>query len=237
MMASHLEWDKASAAVASANSILVVTHVNPDGDAIGSMMGLVTALRASGKSVDAAVDDGVPNYLRFIPHSETAYAKITTGKWDLMISTDASDEERTGMVGAYGRNHAKQVINLDHHVTNVLFGDIYLVDVEAVSASEIVYQWLVHMNLFGESRDVALPLLTGLVTDTLGFRTSNVKGKTLGIAQQLMQAGASLTEVTARTLDSKPFQVMKLWGEALQSVELVDQIVGSEDYSGKSQKS
>jgi bifunctional oligoribonuclease and PAP phosphatase NrnA len=221
---SRLEWDKAARLVQAADRVLVVTHQNPDGDAIGSMMGLVNALREAGKTVDAAVDEGVPEFLSFIPGSETIYAKLTSGKWDVMVSVDASDEVRTGAVGAYGRQHVQNVINLDHHVTNIFFGDAFLVMVDAVSATEIVFRWLQHMRL-PITLGVATPLLTGLVTDTMGFRTSNVKAGTLGIAQKLMEAGASITEVTARTLDSKPYRAIQLWSAALASITLKNQVV------------
>jgi len=221
---NRLEWDKASQLVQDAKRILVVTHISPDGDAIGSMMGIVNALREQGKTVDAAVDDGVPGFLSFIEGGDTIKAELKEGEWDVMISTDASDEERTGNVGAYGRANAKKVINLDHHVTNLFFGDAFLVKADAVSATEVVLRWLHHMEL-PLTKGIAVALLTGLVTDTMGFRTSNVTADTLGIAQELMQAGASITEVTARTLDSKPYRAFKLWSGALQSLSLDDQVV------------
>lgn len=221
---NRLEWAKATQLVQDAKRILVVTHVSPDGDAIGSMMAITNALRAQGKTVDAAVDEGLPSFLSFIAGGQTIQPRLSEGEWDVMISTDASDEERTGAVGAFGRAHAKQVINLDHHMTNLFFGDVFLVMVDAVSSTEVALRWLKHMGV-PLNRDIAVALLTGLVTDTMGFRTSNVTAETLGIAQELMQAGASITEVTARTLDSKPYRAFKLWSGALQSLSLDDQIV------------
>jgi phosphoesterase RecJ-like protein len=136
-----------------------------------------------------------------------------------MISVDSSDEERTGKCGAYGRLHSKTVINIDHHATNMMFGNIHLVDPTAVSATEVIFQLLKTMN-FKFSPEVATPLLTGLVTDTLGFRTNNVKPDTLLIAHELMGYGASLTEITARTLGNKSFLAVNLWKYALATVQL-----------------
>ncbi len=217
-------WNDATLAVDSAESILIVTHVQPDGDAYGSMLGLANALRERGRNVDMAVDGGVVEFARFLPGTETIKSKLKSGRWDLMISVDASDEERTGHVGTYGRAHSNRVINLDHHATNTLFGDIHLIKPQATSAAEVVYEWLMAMNQ-PISTAAAMPLLTGLVTDTLGFRTSNVKPSTLAIAMRLMEAGASLTEVTARTLDSKSFNTIRLWKSALSSLELHGQVV------------
>lgn len=225
-MTTLTNWNEAAAAVHSAQNILLVTHVSPDGDAIGSLLAMTNAVRAMGKTADAAVDGGVPDFLRFLPGAETVLSQLETGTWDLMISLDASDELRTGLVGVYGRANSAEVINLDHHATNTLFGDIHLVMPHAVSATEVVYDWLISMDVVIE-RSVAVPLLTGLVTDTLGFRTSNVKVRTLEIAQHLMQAGASLTEVTARTLDNRTFDGVTLWKHALATVQLEQQVISA----------
>ncbi|GAB4522277.1 MAG: bifunctional oligoribonuclease/PAP phosphatase NrnA [Anaerolineae bacterium] len=217
-----LDWQAATDAVHAAQTILVVTHMNPDGDAFGSLLGLTNALRGLGKTVNCAVDDGLTSEsMMFLPGSNTVLEKLNKGTWDLMISVDASDEERTGKVGAYGRANSAKVINLDHHPTNTLFGHIHLIDPAAVSASEIIFRWLKTMD-YPFSTDVVVPLLTGLVTDTIGFRTNNVTAATLGLAQEMMQYGASLTEITERTLDNRPYQVVNLWKEALSSVALYE---------------
>lgn len=222
-MTNKTDWAAATQAVDQAAAILIVTHVSPDGDAIGSLLGLGNALRERGRSVTCAVDGGVTGYLDFLPGTKAVLDKLTFGHWDLMISVDSSDEERTGAVGAFGRSRSQQVINLDHHATNTLFGDIHLVMPETVSATEVIFHWLRHMQQ-PFSQDIAVPLLTGLLTDTLGFRTNNVTAETLRLATTLMEAGANLNDITMRTLDSKPFRMLELWKHALTSV-MLDQAV------------
>ena len=212
-------WADATCMVEDAERILVVTHVSPDGDAIGSLLGMGNALQALGKTVDLAVDDGVPEFVNFLPGAEMVKSKLTIGKWDLMISVDASDEARTGKCGEYGRAHSDKVINLDHHPTNTMFGDVHLVKSDAVSATEVIFLWLDEMD-FAFIPPVTIPLLTGLVTDTLGFRTSNVNASTLDIAQTLMECGASLTEITERTLDTRSVLVVNLWKQALATAQM-----------------
>jgi len=225
-MTEQVNWAGATQALRQAGSILIVTHVSPDGDAIGSLLALANALREMGKKVTAAVDGGVPEYLKFLPGARIVQGKLKRGKWDLMISIDASDEPRTGLVGEYGRAHCPQVINLDHHPTNVWFGDIFVVVPAAVSATEIVYDWLVYVE-HPLSKRVAEPLLAGLVTDTLGFRTSNVTARTLEVAQMLIKAGAPLAEIVARALVSMPFNTLELWKHALTSVTLNDTVIAA----------
>lgn len=221
-----MNWTEADAALERANSIILVTHVSPDGDAIGSLLGLMHALRERGKSAEVAVDGGVPDNLRFLPGCEAVMPKLTVGSWDLMISLDASDEERTGLVGAYARAHSGLVINLDHHPTNTLFGDVHLIDPLAVAAAEIVLRWLERSGQ-QPSQASAHALLTGLVTDTLGFRTANVKPETLGQAQRLMEAGAPLAEIVAQTLVDKPYSSLLVWKAALPSLAFEDGIISA----------
>ncbi|MCB9457237.1 MAG: bifunctional oligoribonuclease/PAP phosphatase NrnA [Anaerolineaceae bacterium] len=225
-MSEKANWAAASEALKQAESILIVTHVNPDGDAIGSLLGLANAVREMGKKVTTVVDGGTPDYLNFLPGAGGVQGKLKRGKWDLMISVDASDEPRTGLVGEYGRGHSPKVINLDHHPTNVWFGDIFLVVPTAVSATEIVFDWLVYMG-HPISKRVAVPLLAGLVTDTLGFRTSNVTARTLEIAQQLITAGASLADIVARALVSKPYNTIELWKRSLSSVTMNHTVIAA----------
>lgn len=225
-MTQHQEpqWQQATAAIQAADSVLVVTHVSPDGDAIGSALGLANALRLMGKHVTVADDDPTPDFLQWLPHADTIVHELEQGEWDVMISTDASDEERTGQVGEYGRAHSKTVINLDHHITNTYFGDIYLVVPTATSAAEVAYDWWDYIQIDWHT-DIAVPLLTGLLTDTLGFRTNSVTARTLSVAQALMQAGAPLSEITQRVLDVRTWQEMNLWKQVMPTVQLNDQII------------
>jgi phosphoesterase RecJ-like protein len=218
------QWTEAAQAVAAAARLVIVTHVQPDGDAIGTTLGLANALRAAGKQVDIAVDGGAPSYLRFIPGADTFNSSLDSGEWDIFISADSSDSERTGVSGAYARAHSAKEINLDHHITNTGFGDICLVVPEAVSAAEVAYDFL---NVAGIAitPDSAKALLTGMVTDTIGFRTSNVVPRTLDIARDLMQRGASLTEITALTLDTRSFNSLLVWREALSGLMLEDGVI------------
>ena len=213
------QWQEAAEAILAARTILIVAHVAPDGDAIGSLLGLALPLRGLGKRVTAAVDDGVPPDLRFIPGSDTVLPKLDSGQFDLLITVDSSDLERIGQVGAYGMARSRRCVNLDHHPTNTRFGDIHLVAPEAVAAVQIVYDLLARMNI-ELGPDVALALLTGLVTDTQGFRISATNSRTLAIAQDLMQRGAPLAEIMAKTLNSRSFAEVALWRRVLPSVNL-----------------
>ncbi|MBE0689977.1 MAG: bifunctional oligoribonuclease/PAP phosphatase NrnA [Anaerolineae bacterium] len=218
------QWTEATRVLDSAARILLVTHLQPDGDAIGSLLGFGNALRIRGRTIDMAVDDGVPDFLRWLPGADTVKRGLTEGSWDVMVSLDSSDEERSGDCGIYGRANSRLVINVDHHPSNTMFGDMHIVVPDAVSTTEIVQDWLSRM---GQSltTEIAEPLLVGLVTDTLGFRTSNVTSRTLMLAQALLATGASLSTAVARTLNSKPYKSIALWKRVLSSVALDDGLI------------
>lgn len=219
-----LEWDEAARLVGDADRILVLTHVDPDGDAIGSMMGLTHALRAVGKTVISAVDGGVPDDLDFLPGTAAVLPALDEPDVDLVIVTDCSDVPRTGQVGQVALGLGLPVINLDHHVTNLRFGQINLVDAATVAASEGVLDWLDAMGV-AVTDEAALCLLTGFVTDTLCFRTDNVKPETLGKAQRLMAQGAPLSEIVQRTVNRRTAAGMRLWQAVMPGIRLEDHVI------------
>lgn len=222
-----IDFEAANAALRAAGNILIVTHVGPDGDAIGSLLGLANALRQDGRKVLCAVDGGAPAFLRFLPGADEVRAAPLDDAADLLITVDANSVDRIGQVGAQGLARCATVINLDHHVSNTGFGDLQLVMPEAASASEVVFLWLRSLSL-PLTPEVATPLLTGLVTDTLGFRTSNVTANTLRVALELMSAGVSLYDIVARVFDSRPWGELLLWQRALPSLTMEDGVVSAQ---------
>lgn len=215
----QLEWNKAQQYLDNAQTIVTLTHVMPDGDAIGSMMGLTLALREQGKTVIPVVDGGCPADFDFIPFSEDIRDNVDGLNPDLIISTDASDKARVGEVGAAILTNDIPYIQLDHHQTNVIFGDANLVDARTVAAAEGVLDWITHMG-WSLSQQVAQCLLTGMITDTLCFRTANVSGQTFAKAQVLMEAGADLPLIVQNTLARMPYSLIRLYGQVLPEVQL-----------------
>ncbi len=222
--AAVLEWDKASQMVHEAGRVLVLSHINPDGDAFGSMLGTVAALKLMGKQVSAAIDGGVPSEFRFLPGAQDVQPALERVDVDLVIAVDCGDESRMGQVGQVARASGAPLINLDHHRTNTLFGDANLVNPGTVAAAEGVLDWLDQMGA-ALDYDTAYCLLTGLVTDTQCFRTSSVTSTTLNKAQRLMTYGPALSEIVYRTVSRRPFAALRLWAEVLPSVQLADGVI------------
>lgn len=201
------------ARIADAGNILVVSHIRPDGDAVGALLGLGIALQQAGKTVQMVLSDGVPASMRYLPQAGEVRRKAVP-PWDLSISADASDLARTG--DALGGQTPD--INLDHHVTNLGFGQLNLVDPLAEATCALLVE---HMPAWGLeiTQAVAECLLTGIIVDTLGFRTANVRPVLLRRAAELMERGANLAELYRRGLVSKTFNEGQLWGKGLSRLE------------------
>ncbi len=208
----------------AARRYLLISHVAPDGDAIGSLLGLTWLLEAQGKEVAPVSQDGVPVPLRYLPGADKITRKAQDNDFDVVISLDASDPDRLGAAYQPGLHRKLPLVNIDHHITNLHFGVTNIVDSQAASTAEIIFH-LAQALQWPIGPEAAQCLLTGIVTDTRGFRTSNVTPAVFGIAQQLMEAGASLIAVNENVLNHRTFGSICLWGKALNHVRLQDRII------------
>jgi len=208
-----------------ADNVLVVTHVDPDGDALGSLTAMGSALKQQGKLVTLACDDNVPARFAFLPLADEIQQKpARAAAYDLLIALDCGDDLRMGRVFSTLSGPLPTILNIDHHVTNTRFGDVNLVDPTATSTAEMLYQLFVALG-YPITPAMALSLLTGLVTDTLGFRTAGVTAATLRIAGELVEAGADLAHVTLHALNLRTLSTIQLWRTGLNNMHLEDGLI------------
>lgn len=206
--------------IQNANQILVVTHVGPDGDALGSLTAVAAALTQWGKSFTLVCDDALPRRFDFLPFSDQIQQQPDTAvPYDLLIAVDCGDELRMGKAFAELPGERPFIINIDHHITNTKFGDINLIEAGATSTAEILVRLFRNFSLTFTPK-LALSLLTGLVTDTLGFHTNNVTAQTMRIAGELMEAGADLDLVMTQTITVKPLSTIQLWQIGLNKIKM-----------------
>lgn len=197
--------------IKNAQTILVASHIRPDGDAIGSILGMGLALRELGKTVSIVLSDGVPSNFNYLPGRKTIVRSVNAKMtFDLTISLDASDPDRLG--SAMGGREID--LQIDHHITNVNFGKYNFVDPVSVATSAVISKhlddWALPVNA-----EIATVLLTGILTDTIGFRTSNMNSDTLRISANLMDYGANLPELYHEALVGRTFEQVSYWGNAL----------------------
>jgi phosphoesterase RecJ-like protein len=204
----------------AAQRMLVVSHIHPDGDAIGSLLALGLSLQSAGKDVQMVLSEGVPSTYRSLPGSEQVRKK-PEGPFDLTCTVDCSDLER---VGKALNGFLPPDVNIDHHPTNVLFARHNFVEPEAAATTEILADLIPRLGL-PVTQPVATALLTGIVTDTLGFRTFSVSPKVLRIAADLMETGASLPELYHQTLLNRSFVAAQYWGRGLSKLQREGRLV------------
>ena len=203
-----------------ASKIMIASHVRPDGDAIGSLLGLGLALMDSGKTVQMVLVDGVPASFRHLEGSNLI-VKEPAKDYDTFITVDCADFKR---VGKAFETLDKPDINIDHHKTNEQFGTINLIEPEEVATAAILAN---HLPAWGLkiTKPVADALLTGIITDTLGFRTSNTNPSALRLCAMLMEMGSDMPDLYMRSLVHKSFPAARYWGAGLSRLEQENGIV------------
>ncbi len=202
----------------AAHSILIVSHIRPDGDAIGSLIALGLALQHSGKNVQMVLSDGVPSSFRFLEGSSRVRTQ-PEGGFDLIAVVDCSELGRVENApnGVLAEGIVPD-INIDHHVTNTRFARINHIVEDAVATCEILTELIPALGLT-ITPAVANALLAGIITDTLGFRVAGMRPKTLRISADLMEAGANLHEIYRFSLLQRSFQAARYWGAGLSTLQ------------------
>ncbi len=218
--------DRVAAELVRADKIFAAAHIMPDGDCIGSLLALGWALRALGKTVTLALDDKVGEMFNYLP----GYNEIAMRQPDaenIFVYVDGSDPGRYGRAYDPARIGDRLSINIDHHVTNDPFARINLVDVTAASTAEIIYALIRRLDV-PFTPTIAQCLLTGIVTDTLGFRTTNTTPATLERATTLMRAGGSIPDIIDRVYNRRSFNSFRLLGYAIENAKLDGSIIWSQ---------
>ncbi len=209
-------------AIEKANRVLVIAHVDPDGDAIGSLTAMGQGLQQLGKRVTLVCDDNVPPRFQGLTlANEVRRAPRADVQYDLIIAVDCADESRMGWAYENLPEPKPTLANIDHHITNARFGAFNIVDPDASSTAEVLHRFLNEIGV-EMTTGIARSLLTGIVTDTLGFRTTNVTAATLRAAADLVDAGADIADISLHSLHQKPFTTAKVWGIGLSHMQLED---------------
>ncbi len=210
--------------IKAANKILITSHVQPDGDAIGSTLATLLMLRALGKHAQVFIDDSVRKNLQALPHFEEIRRPVDGEKFDadLLLILDTSPDR----IGNVRKLTDAPVLNVDHHVTNKNdSGDLY-VEHEAAATCEIVYKLARELDA-PISPDVATCLYTGLATDTGFFQFSNTRAETLAVASELIKCGVKPNFISEQ-MEKKSLAEVKGLAAALNSLEMFydDKVAG-----------
>lgn len=201
------------------NQFILIAHVLPDGDSIGSLLALGEALRNAGKDVQIVSPGTVPRKYAFLRGSENIKVegmKLLPGT--VVIALDSSDPERLGYFAEQVKQ-ARHLINIDHHVTNERYGTLNLIDAEAAATGEIIYT-LLHELGAPVTDGIAEALYVAIATDTGSFKYDNTTSATHRIAAALLEKNVNPGALSQRIFDERPLSYFLLLKEALSTLEL-----------------
>ncbi len=198
----------------------------PDGDCIGSALGLTWALRKLGKTVAVTCNDHVSPTFKYLQGFEELSAK-TPADEELLVFMDGSSADRFGPAYDPAKFNGRPALVVDHHVTNEIFAPLNYVDKRAASTAEIVYRFVRAFGILFD-RTIAVCLLTGIITDTLGFRTASTTVETLKAATALMEAGGSIPEIIEHSFNQVPLASLRLRGKVFGEATLDGVILWAE---------
>lgn len=200
----------------AAHRVLIGTHEHPDGDAVGSSLALLHALRLQGKQVTVYLPDPAPDYLQFLPGAD----QVTTEKpevaaYDVVVVVDYTQLYRTHLETEVLTH--PNTICIDHHYDNVQQARVNLVVPEAAATAQILTE-LFRSTGVPITRDIATCLLTGIFTDTGSFMHDSTTPEILEMAAELMSHGARLSHIAHETYQKKELPSLRIWGRALSRV-------------------
>jgi len=201
--------------------LLLASHCDPDGDALGSLLALGLALSKLNIKATLYNPSPIPAVYRFLPSVERIVRRVKKANtYDVALILDCGDLTRIGDA-SHTVNHIPVVINIDHHISNTGFGDIQLVDTTACATSEIVCRLIKALNATIDE-DIATSIYTGILTDTGSFRFSNTNEAAFAIGKEMTERGVNPYKVAQHVFGTYSLGRIKLLNLALNSIEISD---------------
>ncbi len=217
---------KAHGLLAEARRIVVICHANPDGDAIGSLLGMGFLLEKAfpAKQVVFVCKDPAPSTLSFLVGTERILHEPILNAGDGIVFVDSAVPKQTGFHESHPQLFDKSLpaVNIDHHPTNDNFAQINLVDPDSASACEIVVEFA-DTVLWELSSDIATCLLTGVYTDTGGLLHSNTTTHVYRTVARLLRAGARQQEIVKEVFRTSNVASLKLWGRVMEKISITEE--------------
>ena len=202
------------------DSFVILSHVRPDGDAIGSQLALAFSLEAAGKKVRVINEDGLPDNLRFLPGSDRVELPPAEPlDVEVAIALDTATKPRLGDAALNAASKAKLWLNIDHHKSNPAYGDVNLIDSTSPATGQILYKLITALGLPlpEQTRD---SIYVAVSTDTGSFQYPSTTEETYLMAADLIRRGLDVGRINSLTYDSHPFRRVELMRALLNTLEL-----------------
>ncbi len=214
------EFERVASLIEEHGSFLILGHVDPDGDCIGSMLALGRFLRSRGKRAVCFAPGDIPGIYRELPDAGMIVDEDEIGRFghDVVFTLDSPTPARTADIAE--PENGQLIVNIDHHPTNEMYGTVNIVEEHTSAAAVLVYRLLEAVDPDGIDGEMAGYLYLGILMDTGGFRFQNTDEESLACAASLVALGARPHELAHDFLFVKTYDSLKLLGSALQSLEL-----------------
>ncbi|MFL6238188.1 MAG: DHH family phosphoesterase [Actinomycetes bacterium] len=228
MNITESEWRSALDVVRSAGAVVLMCHVSPDGDALGSSLAAGLALRKAGIEVQASYDDEpftLPTRLQFLPGQDLLVApNQLSGRPLAVLTFDTGSIDRLGGLAGPAKA-ADALIVVDHHTTNTRYGTHHLIDADAAATAVVVLELVDRLGVQLDA-DIATALYTGLTTDTGSFRFAATTPEVHEIAARLLRTGIAHERIAREVFDTRSLGYLRLLAAALERAELEAAAVG-----------
>ena len=202
-----------------AEKIVILTHENPDGDAIGSSLAMYNALKDYGKNPDIIIPK-YPSIFKFLPRAGEIKTETNIEKYDLAIALDCATIKMLNGFSKYFED-AKSKICIDHHSTNTMFGDLNYVNPVAPACAQILLVVLEYIGI-EVTKDIGTCILTGIITDTGGFKYEGVTADTFEFVSWLLNKGVNVSKIYKKVLQTKTranFELTKIATDRIEFLE------------------
>ena len=219
-MKKNNSLNQIAAALKKGKRFFIAGHQNPDGDSLGSTLALTSLLRRLGKEVYPYSHDRPGDDLFFLPDLNDVNFSVLPQicDYDTLVMLECSEPTRGGNLDICFKN-AKQIINIDHHITGQTYGHLNYIDAQASSTAEIMVRLFKEMNIKPNAAE-ATSLYTGLVTDTARFLHSNTTPESMAAGAFLLECGADIKLINTIIYNTKSYKEIKLLGRALEKLKL-----------------
>ncbi len=214
-------YQEAARLIQGAERIIFASHLNPDGDTLGSVCALAHLAQQAGKAIQLFCQDSVPEQYSFLFGSEGYLSKVAElGQGDLLVILDCSEPWRLGEQVEQLLKVAPRVLNIDHHAGGTPMGQVNLIDTSAAAAGVLVHELLTELG-WKTDLPAAEALYTAIDTDTGSFRYPNTDARSLRVVADLIESGLRPNKVAERLYESNRPQKYRLLGKALDTLELL----------------
>lgn len=216
-----VQVQEAMALIEPARRIALLAHEHPDGDCLGSAIGFAHILRQLGKVCVAACPDPVPPAFSFLPGQETLQTTLGDEQFDLVIALDAGELSRYGTLYERHRSFldSARILNIDHHISSSGCGQVNIIEPEAASTTEllVLFQQQAGLTL---TKDAAVCLLTGLITDTGSFQYPSTTPRTMEVGALLLEAGAIAETIVKPIFRTRPLAHVRFNAAAINNIQM-----------------